>query len=272
MSHDLTVAARSWLFVPATRPERFAKAAASGADLVVVDLEDAVPPEKKADARAAATDWLAHGGEAAVRVNPADSEQHANDVAALAGLRGVRAVMLPMTASAAAIARMHDRLGPDVALVPQIETALGLVRVVDLAGAPGVVRLAFGHIDFAFDIDASPEPEAMAWARSSLVVASRAAGLAAPVDSITADLDDEEATRGDAVRARSLGFTGKLCVHPRQVAAVNEAMTPTAEEIAGAERVLAADTGGAVRVDGQMVDAPVVARARRIMARARSGR
>lgn len=272
MSVDLAAAARSWLFVPATRTERFAKAAASGADLVVVDLEDAVPPEQKSAARAEVASWLVGEGVAAVRVNPVDSEQYADDVAALAGLPGLRAVLLPMASSAAALAELHDRLGTDVALLAQVETAAGLLRAVDLAAAPGVVRLAFGHLDFAFDVDASPEPDAMAWARSSLVVASRAAGVAGPVDSVTTDLDDEQATHLDAVHARALGFTGKLCIHPRQVATVNEAMSPTAEEIAWADRVLAAGTGGAMRVDGQMVDAPVVARAERIMARARSHR
>jgi citrate lyase subunit beta/citryl-CoA lyase len=104
------------------------------------------------------------------------------------------------------------------------------------------------------------------------VVASRAAGIAGPVDSVTTDLDDAETTRRDAVHARALGFTAKLCIHPRQVAAVNEAMSPTGDEVAWAERVLGADTSGAVRVDGQMVDAPVVARAERIMARVRGPR
>ncbi|VXC36247.1 HpcH/HpaI aldolase/citrate lyase family protein [Nocardioides sp. AX2bis] len=263
--------ARSWLFVPATRPERFSKAAASGADMVVVDLEDAVPPGEKAAARSEAGAWLAGEGAGAVRVNPADSPHHADDLAALAGLRGLRAVLVPMADSVDALARVHRQLGPDVAVVAQVETALGLVRAVDLASAPGVVRLAFGHLDFAFDVDAAPEPEAMAYARSTLVVASRAAGVAGPVDSVTTDLDDARATQRDAARARAFGFTGKLCIHPHQVAAVNEAMSPTDAQVAWAGRVLAAGPG-AVRVDGQMVDAPVVARAERILERSRSSR
>lgn len=265
------VLARSWLFVPANRPERFVKAVASGADLAVIDLEDAVPADRKESAREAAAAWLAGGGEAAVRINPADSEHHAGDVAALAGVAGLRAVLLPMAVSAESLAALHDRLGPDVPLVAQVETAAGLLAAVELARAPGVVRLAFGHLDFAADIDAAPVPEALAHAQSSLVVASRVAGIAGPVDSITTDLDDEATTRDDAARARRLGFTGKLCIHPRQVAAVNDAMSPTPEDVAWAERIVAAGDG-AVRVDGQMVDAPVVARAERILARARSSR
>ncbi len=263
--------ARSWLFVPATRPERFTKAAASGADMVVVDLEDAVPPEEKAEARSEAAAWLAGEGTAAVRVNPVDSPHHAADLAALVGLRGLRAVLVPMADSVEALARVHQQLGPDIAVVAQVETARGLLRAVDLASAPGVVRLAFGHLDFAVDVDAAPEPEAMAYARSTLVVASRAAGVAGPVDSVTTDLDDARATQRDAARARAFGFTGKLCIHPRQVAAVNDAMSPTDAQVAWAGRVLAAGPG-AVRVDNQMVDPPVVARAERILERSRRTR
>lgn len=271
MSERAPAAARSWLFVPAARPDRFDKAVASGTDLVILDLEDAVPAEGKAEARAAATAWLSGGGSAAVRINPADSEHHDADVESLVGLAGLRAVLLPMAESVEAVARLRERLGPDVALVPQVETALGVVRAVDLARSPGVVRLAFGHLDFAVDIDAAPEPEPMLHARSALVLASRAAGVAGPVDSVTTDLDDEQATVADAARARALGFTGKLCIHPRQVAAVNAAMSPGEDEVAWARRVLEAGAdarGGAARVDGQMVDAPVVARAERIMTRA----
>lgn len=260
--------ARSWLFVPATRPERFAKAVASGADMVILDLEDAVPAEEKDAARRAAATWMAGDGVAAVRVNPADSDHHDDDVAAIAGLPGLRAVLLPMAESVAAIAGLRERLGPDVALVPQLETALGLLRAVDLAAAPGVRRLAFGHLDFAVDIDAAPHPQALLYARSAIVVASRAARVAGPVDSVTTDLDDGEVTRDDATQARALGFTGKLCIHPRQVAAVNAAMGPSRDDVAWARRVLEAGTTGAARVDGQMVDAPVIARAQRIMSRA----
>lgn len=266
-------AARSWLFVPATRPERFAKAAASGADLVVVDLEDAVPAGDKEAARASAASWLGGEGQGVVRVNPAASPHHAEDVAALTGLPGLRAVLVPMADSVEVLGGLRERLGPDVALVAQVETAAGLVRAAELAAAPGVVRLALGHLDFALDVDAAPESDTVQHARATLVVASRAAGAAAPVDSVTTDLDDDRATVRDATRARGLGFTGKLCIHPRQVAPVNEAMSPTAEEVAWAERVLAAGGGGgAVRVDGQMVDPPVVSRAERIMTRARRTR
>lgn len=266
-------AARTLLFVPGSRPERFAKAAATAADLVVIDLEDAVTEEEKASARQAAAAWLgAIGpaeGRAAVRVNGTRSPHFADDVAALAGLPGLLAVVVPMADDPAALADLHDRLGGDTEVVALVETALGLSRAPDLAAVPGVARLAFGHLDFAADIDAATDDEAMLMARSTLVVASRAAGLSGPVDGVTTALDDPAIAAGDAARARRLGFTGKLCIHPSQVDAVNAAFSPSAEEVAWAQRILEASAaGGAVRVDGHMVDAPVILRAEAILARA----
>jgi citrate lyase subunit beta / citryl-CoA lyase len=261
--------ARTLLFVPGNRAERFTKAASTAADLVVIDLEDAVPDDDKAVARAAACDWLDVDARAAVRVNGTSSHHHPLDVEALAGRPGLLAVLVPMAEEPAAVAALHDRLGPGVEIVPMVETALGLTRALDLAGTPGVSRLAFGHLDFAVDIAASPDPGSMLMARCSLVVASRAAGLPGPVDSVTTSLDDGSAAASDAASVRRLGFTGKLCIHPAQVDAVNSAFTPGAEELDWARRVVAAAAaGGIVRVDGQMVDAPVVRRARSVLARA----
>ena len=265
----LAAVARTLLFVPGNRPERFAKAAATAADLVIVDLEDAIREENKASARDAVAQWLSADGRAAVRVNGTKSVHYQQDVTALAGLPGLRAVVVPMADDPAALADLHQRLGRDVEIVVLIETALGVVRAVELASAPGVSRLAFGHLDFAADIDSSLEDEAMLMARSSLVVASRAAGLPGPVDGATTALDDPAVSGADAARARGLGFAGKLCIHPRQVAAVNAAFSPSGEEIAWAHRIIEASTaGGAVRVDGHMVDAPVILKAEAILARA----
>src|SRR5665811_765648 len=138
--------ARTLLFVPGNRPERFAKAAATAADLVVVDLEDAVPEESKATARDTVVLWLSADGRAAVRVNGTRSVHYQQDVTALAGLPGLAAVVVPMAEDPAALAMLHQRLGPDVEIVALIETALGVVRAVELASAPGVRRLAFGHL------------------------------------------------------------------------------------------------------------------------------
>ena len=262
--------ARTLLFVPGNRPERFAKAAATAADLVIVDLEDAVPEEHKATARDAVAAWLSAGGRSAVRVTGTKSVHYQQDVTALAGLAGLQAVVVPMADDPAAMAALHQQLGSGVQIVALIETALGVVRAFEIASTPGVSRLAFGHLDFAADIDSSTADEAMLMARSALVVASRAAGLPGPVDGVTTDLDDPAVSGAAAARARGLGFAGKLCIHPMQVAAVNAAFSPSGEELAWAHRIVEASTaGGALRVDGHMVDAPVIRKAQAILARAK---
>jgi len=262
--------ARSLLFVPGNRPDRFAKAAATAADLVIVDLEDAVPEDEKTAARDFVTRWLSAGGRCAVRVNGARSVHYQHDVAAVAALPGLQAVVVPMADDPAALAALHQRLGPGVEIVALIETALGVVRALDLASTPGVSRLAFGHLDFAADIGSSIGNEAMLMARSTLVVASRAAGLPGPVDGVTTALDDPAICGADAAQARRLGFTGKLCIHPNQVQTVNAAFSPSPEEVIWARRMVAVSiAGGASRVDGHMVDAPVIRTAQNILARAK---
>jgi citrate lyase subunit beta / citryl-CoA lyase len=261
-------AARSFLFVPGDRPERFDKAAAAGADLVIIDLEDAVGAEHKISAREAAVAWLRGGGTACVRVNAADSTEHEADLAALAGADGLVAVVLPKAAGADAASAVARRSGaPVVALV---ESAAGVLRAAQIAAAEGVVRLAFGHLDYAVDLGADNGRTAMLHARSTLVLASRAAGLPGPVDGVTVALDDPAVLAGDLGHGRELGMTGKLLIHPRQVQATHAAYRPSQEEVAWAEKVLTAvrDTsGGAVRVDGAMVDAPVIARAEDVLRR-----
>lgn len=260
--------ARTLLFVPGDRPERFPKAAASGADLVVCDLEDAVAPTDKDGARVAVAGWLAAHGRAAVRVNAVDTEWYAADRDALSGLPGLAAVVVPKAEDPEALAALGSQLG-GIPLIALVETALGLHRAAELASAHGVVRLAFGAIDFALDAGTAEDDEALLYARSHLVVASRVGGLAQPVDGVTVVLDDADAAARDAARARRLGFGGKLCIHPRQVAPVNAAFSPTAAEIEHARRVVAAaGAGAATRVDGQMVDVPVLERAQRLLARA----
>lgn len=261
--------ARSWLFVPGHRGDRFAKAAASGADIVVCDLEDAVAADAKASARAEVTRWLDEGGAACVRLNVHGTPFYDADVSALSGVRGLRAVMLPKAEDARVLVELGDALGPDTPVVALVETALGLHRVHDLASVPCVARLAFGSLDFALDVGAEHAPTSMLFARSSLVVASRAAGMAAPIDGVTVALDDPSVAAADAGAAARLGFGGKLCIHPRQVSAVNAAFSPSEEDVRCARRILDGVTDdGAGRLDGQMVDRPVVERARLILRRA----
>ncbi len=260
--------ARSWLFVPGDRGDRFPKAAGSGAEVVICDLEDAVAEDAKAAARSGVARWLGAGGAACVRINAHGTPFHDDDVAALAGLPGLRAVMRPKAEDPAVLGRLSAALGPGTAVVALVETALGVHRVHELAVSPGVARLAFGSIDLALDLGARDEPAALLFARSALVLASRVAGLAAPVDGVTPELDDLSVVEAAATAAAGLGFGGKLCVHPRQVDAVHAGFRPTEAEVEHAGRVLAAATaGGAARVDGQMIDRPVLARARRVLQR-----
>jgi citrate lyase subunit beta / citryl-CoA lyase len=266
------------LFVPGNRPERFAKAAASGADVVIIDLEDAVAAADKAHARdeavAALTGSGAHGSggvRALVRVNAQDTAAYDDDIRALLALasqpdHGLLGLMLPKAEDPAQVAELAAKLPADVPLVALVESALGLVNAVELARVPGVERLAFGAIDFALDIDADGGDRVLDQARAQLVVASRAAGIAPPLDSPSTDIRDTTAVAASAKLGRGCGFGGKLCIHPAQLPAVAAAFTPSPEEIAWARKILAND-GGAVQVDGQMVDRPVIDRARRIIER-----
>ena len=259
---------RSWLFVPGNRPERFDKAFAAGADVVIVDLEDAVAPADKPAAREAVRAWLSPAKPVFIRLNAASTEWFGADLG-LVALPGVRGIALPMAEDDAAIREIHARAGAAAKIVPLIETALGLWRAERIAGAPGVERLAFGSVDFQMDTNITGEREELLYARSQLVIASRVAGRAAPVDGVTVALDDEALLKDDVARARALGFGGKLCIHPKQVAAINAGFLPQPAELAWASKVVeAARSSGnnAVRLDGKLVDLPIIERARAMLA------
>ncbi|MCP1167820.1 HpcH/HpaI aldolase/citrate lyase family protein [Limimaricola litoreus] len=254
---------RTLLFVPASRPERFAKAAASGADAVILDLEDAVAREDKETARTA-LDTRFTQAPVIVRVNAIGTKWHDADLAAVRAL-GAAAVMLPKAETPETLAAAHRQLGEQMPILALIETARGLANARAIAATEGVARLVFGSIDYCADLGCAHLRDILQPARAELVLASRLAGIAAPVDGVTTDLSDPEITRHDASHARDHGMTGKLCIHPRQVAATAAAFLPSEAERDWARRVLA--TGdGAVAVDGAMVDEPVRIRARAILA------
>jgi citrate lyase subunit beta/citryl-CoA lyase len=166
------------------------------------------------------------------------------------------------------VSALAAQLPDSTSLLPIVENAQGLWNALEIARCPRVERLAFGHLDFQHDVGIDGEIEELLYARSHLVLVSRLAGVAPPLDGITAALDDTEKLRGDVERARRLGFGGKLCIHPRQVEWVNRGFLPSARDIEWARRVLAAAEaagGGAVRMGAEMVDAPVVARAQQIL-------
>ena len=259
----------SLLFVPASRPERIAKALAAGADAVIVDLEDAVAPADKDGARAALAAALDPARPVMLRVNAADTPWFPADLELLAH-PGIAAVVLPKAEHAEDVAVVHHAAGGKPVL-PRIESALGFAQRPALAHAEGVQRLVFGHNDFQADMGMRATEDELLPFRVALVLASRLADIAAPVDGVTTALDDEALLRADALRARRLGFGGKLCIHPRQVAVVNQCFMPGADEIAWARRVIATDAaagGAAIAVDGKMVDKPVVLRAQAILTEA----
>ncbi len=266
-------AAATLLFVPADRPERFAKAAAANPGLVVLDLEDAVAPAAKDAARSNAVAWIAAGNTCAVRINAAGTRWHAEDLAAVAPLGAV--VMVPK-AEASSLGGVLTALGarqPADDRVPLvvalIETAAGVLDARAIAATPGVHRLAVGTFDLAAELGVDPaDREALAGTRHALVLASAAAGLPGPIDGVTGVVDDADLVYDDATYGRRLGFGGKLCIHPRQLDPVATAFRPTDAEQAWARRILAAatETSGVAVVDGTMVDKPVVDRARRILA------
>lgn len=256
------------LFVPANRPERFEKAAASGADAVILDLEDAVPVEAKQQARAALRSGFG-SVLVLVRINGAETAWHDEDLSAVIALRPA-AVIVPKAEDPDGLSRISHQLGPDTGVIALVETALGLARAQQIATAPGIARLAFGSIDFCADIGCAHTRDALLHARSTLVLASRLGGLPAPLDGVTTDINDPSVAKSDARHARELGFGGKLTIHPRQIDPIRTGFMPDEAEIAWAHKVLASGDGAAA-VDGAMVDEPVRIRARSILARANPG-
>lgn len=261
----------TFLFVPGNRPERFAKALASGADRIILDLEDAVRAEDKAAARDAITDADLDWSRVVVRINDATAPGFVDDLDWLPDCRAA-AILVPKAEAPETFDAVRQAAGRGVELIPQIETALGLHRAADLLSRDDTPRAAFGHLDFALDIAAAPTRDALAYARGKLVMQSRLARAAPPIDSVTIDLDDVAGLEEDARSAKRLGFGGKLLIHPRQVAPVAAVFAPSDEDIAWARRVVSAleEAGsGAVALDGKMIDKPVEDAARRILMRCR---
>ncbi|HEY1326337.1 MAG TPA: CoA ester lyase [Casimicrobiaceae bacterium] len=261
----------TYLFVPGDRPDRFDKALASGAHAVIVDLEDAVAPDAKANARIAFASW--HGANPALRervllrINDSGSRWFDEDLELVRKTR-VACVVLPKTETVTQIDRLTSVLVDDGLVIPLIESASGVALVDAIACAARVQRMAFGTLDYALDVDIPGDERGLLYPACRIAVASRAAGIASPIAGVTPEIGDEAKLRADLAFARSCGFGAKLCIHPRQVAAVHAAMRPSEEEIAWARRVVAASESapGAIQVDGKMVDRPVIARARRILA------
>lgn len=260
--------AHSYLFVPGDRPERFEKACAAGADVVILDLEDAVTPENKSTARAAIRQWLDGGGRAWVRLNGTDTQWHAEDLSLL-DAPGLLGVSLPKAENASQIETLAKQLPDGLGILPIVETARGVWNAEQVAAAPSVARLAFGSVDFQVDTGILGDNDELLYARSRLVIASALARIAPPVDGVTIDLSDATLLQNDVRRARLQGFGGKLCVHPKQVHAINQGFQPTESERAWARSVLdtveAHQGVGAISLNGKLIDLPVILRAQRIL-------
>ncbi|MCB2191909.1 MAG: CoA ester lyase [Deltaproteobacteria bacterium] len=284
---------RSALFVPGTRPDRIDKALNTQADAIIIDLEDAVPPEKKAEAREVVRDKLMEhqGREIIVRSNSLDSGQFELDMAALEGLE-LNCLFVPKVERARDVESIGQallKLEKAQGLAPYsiralylLESPLGLENAFAVAGHPvhgqRQAMLAFGAADYTTEmgIELTLGGEELYFPRYRVSNASHAAGLPGPLDSpFMYDLNDLPAMEADTLRAKAVGFGGKLCIHPNQVEVCNRVFAPSEQEIAFAEKIIKAfdqtraQGQGVLKVDGKFVDEPVVERCRRILRQAR---
>ncbi|GIH20639.1 HpcH/HpaI aldolase/citrate lyase family protein [Rugosimonospora africana] len=268
----------TWLYVPGDRPDRFAKAVASGADTVILDLEDAVHPRNKATAREAVAEFCAvrHEVPVHVRINEFGTRDAVADLAAIAGAPGLTGLRLPKVNSAADVARTAAEVPRGVELYPLLESALGVQRAYDIATAhPAVAGLALGEADLRSDLGVSDDA-GLAYARGRAILAARAAGLPAPAMSVYPDVRDLDGLAASCRTGRSLGFLGRTAIHPRQLPVIVDAFRPSSAQLARAEELLAAldaadasGSGTAVLPDGRFADRAMVEQARRVVALAR---
>ena len=276
---------RSILFVPGDRPDRYGKALAAGADAICIDLEDAVAPGAKAGARESVARYLLrrgtldptdagpiHGRQplVIVRVNDPGTDEGARDAVSLAGGPPPDAFMIPKVTIDTGIRDARRLLG-NVPLIPIIETVRGLENAAGIgAASPVVAALIFGGFDLSVELGAEPEWEPLLYARSRVVHAAALCGIDA-IDMPSRDLQEMAGLRDEAAKGRRLGFTGKVAIHPAQIPAIHEVFSPSPEDVEQARRIVEADSvagGGAVALDGRMVDRPVVEAARRMLERA----
>lgn len=270
MTRDIAIA-RSVLFVPGDRPERFAKAAASGADSIILDLEDAVADTAKDEARRNVAQWLSRGNSCIVRINGASTRWYQDDVAMLKVNQC--SVLVPKAENPDQLRHLVNQLPPGTPIVALVETAVGLRNADAVAGAPGVIRLALGSADLCAELGLDlDDREALAYSRSHLAMASAANQIAPPIDAVTLNLGDPASLAADCRHGLAMGFSGKFCIHPNQVETVNHTFMPSAGDIRWAWKVTRAAAGGGVTViDGHMIDKPVIDRARRILQRIADG-
>lgn len=263
---------RSYLFVPGDRPERFEKALASGADAVILDLEDAVAPQDKERARACVKEWLMKNAGVYVRVNAEDTPWFYDDLLSIGSLSSVSGLVVPKATDPRTFRQIASAGHDSLAILPLLESAAGFAAINEIARAERVERLLFGTVDFQVDTGIGGDGEELSYFRCQMTIASRLAGIGTPVDGVTTELNDHDAIQESARRARRFGFGGKLCIHPRQIVATHSAFTPSVAEREWATRVVdaaKASCGSATVVDGEMIDAPIISHANEILAAVR---
>ena len=273
MTHPLSFA-QAFLFVPANRPDRFAKSLATRAHAVIVDLEDAVPLSEKDVARDAIRSelmpWLQQCPERiVVRVNACGTPFFEDDMRLIDEL-GIRHIMLPKAESPDQLSSVADALSFTPMLIPMIESPKGVDQVKAIAAHPNTLRLSLGNIDlqFSFGMQCGPDELELLPVRHQILLASRLAEIAAPIDGVTVQIDSQDQLQADILRGKRLGFQAKLCIHPKQVDAVIQGFQPSSQEVAYAQAVVAADlaaNGGVVQLNGKMVDRPVVMLAKSVL-------
>ena len=264
---------KSLLFVPGARPDRFDKAAASGADTIIIDLEDAVLPQQKTEARAAALGWLAHRGDVAagVRINSPRTAEGCADIAALA-VSGCSPdfVMVPKAETGIDLEIVDDALGHGAPLIAVIESGRGLRRAFDIAKR-SKAGILFGGADYSASISADlANWDAMIVARGTIAGACGAAGVPA-YDVPYLDVKDTNGLSEQTRQSKAMGFAGRACIHPNQVEFVNAVFAPSPAEILEAKAIIKAlddANGGAVLHKGKLIDRPIVLAAQRILAQA----
>jgi len=256
------------LFVPGDRPDRFEKAARSAASGAILDLEDAVTAANKDSARVATARYLSQTAgdpRVVVRINAVGTPWFADDCAMVAAAR-LPALLIPKADGIATLETVRERVGP-VAIVALIESAAGVLAAAAIAAHPACLALAFGPYDLAADLGGSDDRASLLPHRAHVALAARAAGKCA-LDGPTSSFDDPARVEDDARHACGLGYDGKLLIHPSQVRPARHGFAPTEADLARAERIVAAAAAAMPAVvDGAMIDAPMLAAARRVIAR-----
>ena len=273
INHPLALA-QTFLFVPGNRPERFEKALATNSHAVIIDLEDAVPLDEKIATRQALEKSLPtllaqHQDRIVIRINAYGTDFFIDDLAFISKY-SISAIIHPKTESTEQLDLISESIHPKSSIIPMIETAKGVANVRLIANHSRTLRLTLGNIDLQADLGFTcDESESEIFPiRYEIALATRLAEIASPIDGVTTNIESKEALQFDTLRSKRLGFGAKLCIHPKQVDEVIQCFSPTAAEIEKAKRIVAADqasNGGAVKLDGRMVDRPVVLLAKKIL-------